>query len=185
MSKYILITGSPRKGANSDKIAEFVKDSLGDNEVEIWNIYEKEFTYCHADNACKEADKCVIDDDASKLTEDLIEADGAFLIAPIYFGRLPGPVLTLIDRFYGKFNPAKGFAAPSPDKKLGVVLTLGGDEEAVKAAAPVAESTAFAFSLLGFGASKSAVLGDNNIPAIFESKDDQKAEVQAVVDWIL
>ncbi len=79
MSKYILITASPRKGANSDSIAEFIKDSLGNNNVEIWNIYEKEFTYCHADNACKEAGHCVIDDDDAKtLVDDLKEADGHF-----------------------------------------------------------------------------------------------------------
>lgn len=185
MSKYIIITGSPRKGANSDSIAEFIKDSLGDNDVEIWNIYEKDYTYCHADNACKELDHCAIDDDAADLVADLKDVDGAFLVSPIYFGRLPGPLHTVIDRFYGVFNPAKGLDAPSPDKKLGIVFTMGGDEEAVKNAEPVAAQTGFSFSVVGFGAYDSVILGNNNTPDAFAASDDEQAQVRDLVDWMM
>lgn len=183
MSKYIIITGSPRVGANSDSVVEFIKAELGNNDVEIWNIYEKDFTYCHADNACKELGKCAIDDDATALVDQLKEADGAFVIAPIYFGRLPGPVCTLIDRFYGVFNPAKGLDVPSPNKKVGFVLTMGGDE--VENVEPVAAQSAGAFAVVGFGASDSVVLGGNNDPAAFIGSDDEKAKVKALVDWML
>lgn len=185
MSKYIIVTGSPRVGANSDAIAEFIKESLGTNDVEIWNIYEKDYTYCHADNACKELGHCSIDDDATDLVADLKEADGAFLISPIYFGRLPGPVYTIIDRFYGVFNPAKGLDVPSPDKKIGFVLTMGGDEEAVKNAEPVAAQVGFAFSVVGFGASDSVILGGNNDPTAFANSDEEQAKVKTLVDWML
>ena len=185
MSKYILITASPRRGANSDSIAEFIKDALGNNDVEIWNIYEKDFTYCHADNACNEKDHCVIEDDAKTLVDDLKKADGAFLISPIYFGRLPGPACTLIDRFYGVFNPAKGLDVPSPDKKLGIVFTMGGDEEAVKNAEPVAAQTAFAFTVVGFGASESVILGDNNVSDAFVTNENEQSKVKTLVDWMI
>ncbi|MCQ2972101.1 MAG: hypothetical protein MJ209_02240 [archaeon] len=41
---------------------------------------------------------------------------------------------------------------------------MGGDEEAVKNAEPIAAQTAFTFSVVGFGASDNVILGGNNVP---------------------
>lgn len=180
MAKYVIISGSPRKG-NSDTIAEFIKGSL-DGEVELFDIKSKDITFCQADNACKVKDECVYKDDAYDLIKMLEECDGAFFIAPVYFGRLPGMVAAVIDRFYSKFNPAKGIPMPDVNKKIGLILTYGGGEDDYT---PVAEQTAFAFGVLGFGSHKNVLVGDNNDPEAFASKDDQKAAVKDLVDWVI
>lgn len=180
MSKYIIISGSPRK-ANSDAIAEFIKESL-DDDVEIFDIKTKEINFCQADNACKIKDECIIQDDIYNLINKLEESDAAFFISPIYFGRLPGMVAAVLDRFYSKFNPAKGIDAPDINKKLGIVLTYGGGEEDYT---PVAEQTAFAFSVLGFGSCKNILCGDNNDSTGFTSKETQQNNVKDLINWVI
>ena len=49
MSKFVIISGSPRKG-NSDDIAEFIKNSI-DGEVELFNIINKDVCFCIKDDA--------------------------------------------------------------------------------------------------------------------------------------
>lgn len=180
MAKYVIISGSPRK-ANSDAIAEFIQEPLY-GEVELFDIKTKEVTFCQADNACKEVDECIIKDDAYDLINKLEECDGGFFIAPVYFGRLPGMVAAVIDRFYSKFNPAKGLDIPNPDKKLGIVLTYGGGEDDYT---PIAEQTAFVFGVLGFGSHKNVLVGDNNDPAGFANKEDQQNAVKDLVNWVI
>ncbi|OWT32366.1 hypothetical protein BGI41_08030 [Methanobrevibacter sp. 87.7] len=132
MANYIIINGSPREG-NSKEISEFIDENIND-DVEIFNIKDKNIEFCHADNACKASGECGIHDDAYDLINKLEECDGAFLVTPIYFARLPGPVYTLIDRFFSKFNPAKGMKEPDENKKLGYVFTYGNTEEELKEA---------------------------------------------------
>lgn len=179
MTKYVIIGGSPRKG-NSDDIANFIMESV-EGDVEFFNIIEKDVGFCLADNACKATDECAVKDDAYDLINDLKDCDGAFFISPVYFGRLPGMVAALIDRFYSKFNPAKGVAAPDENKKIGMILTYGGGDDDYT---PVADQTAFAFGVLGFGAHKTVLCGDNNDPQAFSAKDDQQAEVKELIDWV-
>lgn len=180
MAKYIVISGSPRNG-NSDKIAEFIKESI-DEDVEIFDIKNKEIKFCQADNACKVKDECVIQDDAYDIINKLEECDGAFFISPVYFGRLPGMVASLIDRFYSKFNPAKGLNAPNPNKKLGIILSFGAGEEDYS---PIGEQSGFAFGVLGFGSHKTILCGDNNDSAGFDAKEDQQNEVKDLVNWVI
>ena len=179
MAKYIVINGSTRKG-NSYAIANFIKEKI-DGDVEIFNIKDKEIGFCQADNACKAKDECIVQDDAYDLINDLEECDGAFIITPIFFGRLPGMVDALIDRFYSKFNPAKEMKEPDESKKIGIVFSYGGGEADYT---PVAEHVAFEFGVLRFGAHKNVMCSENNDPKGFESKDDQQSQINELISWV-
>ena len=125
MKKYIIITGSPRKEGNSDKIAAQCEAQLkaAGFATEVFRIEDKKVGSCQACEYCKTHDGCVQKDDASAVIEELKNCAGAVFVAPIYFGSVPGTCKVLTDRFYSMFNPAKGMAAPDPAKKLGIVLT--------------------------------------------------------------
>lgn len=179
--KTIIVGGSTRVGANSDVIGEYAQELSKEkgNDVELINIRDLDVAYCQACNNCKETGSCKIKDDAVDFISKVQDADNVILIYPIYFGAIPGLVKTLIDRFYSVFTHDMVIEGK---KRLGIVQTLGspGDETTIT----IGEHTAFCFSVLGCTESKIVNCGDNNIPATFLDKEDQKTEVKTLVDWI-
>ena len=180
MAKYVVISSSPRK-ANSDKIAEFIKNSLT-SEVEIFDIKSKKIMFCQADNGCKEKDECIMHDDTYDLINSLNECDGAFFVSPVYFGRLPGMAYTVIDRFYSKLHPEKELMPIDPHKKVGIILTFGRTNEDYT---PLGDETGHFFGVLGFGDNKTVLCEDNNDPTGFVSKQYQKDRVTELIKWVI
>ena len=193
MKKYIIINGSPRKGGNSDNISNFIKEYISladidlDNvEIEEFKIRDKNISPCQADNGCKidDAYECVIEDDGKDLVSKLSKCDGAFLVSPVYFMRLPGPLATAIDRFYSVFNHENMFKEVEEVKKLGIVLTLGGDN--LDDCISIAEHTAFCFkSSLLFSENKNVICGANNDLQGFLNNTKQQEDVEQLVEWFL
>ena len=101
MKKYIIITGSPRKEGNSDKIAAQCEAQLkaAGFATEVFRIEDKKVGSCQACEYCKTHDGCVQKDDASAVIEELKNCAGAVFVAPIYFGSVPGTCKVLTDRF--------------------------------------------------------------------------------------
>ncbi|MFR7989897.1 MAG: flavodoxin family protein [Anaerovoracaceae bacterium] len=185
MKKYILITGSPRKGANSDAICEKLKVQMESNgcQAQIFRLEDKSVNRCLACDYCKSHDGCIQKDDASTLIGELSECDGAVFIAPIYFGSIPGSCKVLTDRFYSLFNPAKGRVAADPSRKLGVVLTCGGSpEEAVR---PVGEFVSTCFALAGFGDHKTLVFPGQNAKDAFSANEDYQKQTEELGKWLI
>lgn len=186
MAKYVIINGSPRKNGNSDNISKFIKDNLNSDDVEEFLIRDKTISPCQGDNGCKIDDtyECVIEDDGTALVSKLQDCDAAFIVAPVYFMRLPGPVATAIDRFYSVFNHDNLFKEAEETKKLGIVLTLGGDNK--DDCIPIAEHTAFCLkSTLRFSENKNVICDDNNDHNGFTNKIEQQEMVKDLVNWIL
>lgn len=184
MKKYIIITGSPRKDGNSDKIAQQLEAQCKDAgcEAEIFRIEDKKIGSCQACEYCKAHDGCIQKDDASSLIEELKKCAGAVFVAPIYFGNVPGTCKVLTDRFYSMFNPAKGMAAPDPAKKLGIVLTCGGSpEEAVR---PAGEFINTCFALAGFGDHKTLVFPGENPKDAFAGNADYQKQIEELGKWL-
>lgn len=211
MAKYVVINSSPRK-ANSDKISEFIKKLLTSaefnksknksaknraagvgwhnsfiknsitNDVEIFDIKSKKVMFCQADNACKEKDECIVQDDTFDLINSLEECDGAFFVSPVYFGRLPAMAYTILDRFYSKLNNEKEIIPIDPNKKIGIILTFGKTDENYT---PLGIETGQFFGILGFGDNKTVLCDGNNDPTGFTSKQDQKDNVTELVKWVI
>lgn len=101
MSKKILIIStSPRKGGNSDILAdEFEKGavSLG-NEVEKVSLYNKEIGFCKGCFACQQTKRCIIHDDADVIVQKMLNVDVIVFATPIYFYEMCGQMKTLLDR---------------------------------------------------------------------------------------
>lgn len=88
MSKKVLvISTSPRKGGNSDVLAdEFVRGAQeGGNSVEKVTLYDKTIGFCKGCLACQSTQRCVIHDDADVIAQKMLTADVIAFATPIYY----------------------------------------------------------------------------------------------------
>lgn len=86
--KVLILSGSPRKGGNSDLLCdEFMRGAKeSGNSVEKIRVAEKKIGYCRACYYCRTSGgKCVIKDDMEEVLQKIIEADTIVLSSPVYF----------------------------------------------------------------------------------------------------
>ena len=101
MSKKILvISGSPRKGGNSDILCD--QFMLGAREAghaaEKIYLQEQKIGFCRACYACKETGTCIQKDDVSVILDKMVNADVIVMATPVYYYTMNGQMKTLIDR---------------------------------------------------------------------------------------
>lgn len=107
MKKVLILSGSPRKGGNSDLLCdEFMKGALEKgNEVEKICIADKKIAYCKACYFCRSSGgKCVIADDMSEILQKMIEADVIVLASPVYFYSIDAQLKAVIDRTVARWT---------------------------------------------------------------------------------
>lgn len=125
MSKKVLIlSGSPRKGGNSDLLCdEFMKGALdGGNEVEKINVSAKKVTPCSACYYCKDHNgKCVYNDDMAEILQKMIDADVLVLASPVYFYSIDAQLKAVIDRTVARWLEVK-------NKKFYYIVTMVDEE---------------------------------------------------------
>lgn len=128
MSKNVLIlSGSPRKGGNSDLLCdEFAKGAReAGHRVEKIRIAEKNIGFCRACYACKENGVCVIRDDMAEVLQKMIDADVLVLSSPVYFYSIDAQLKALIDRTVARWLEVK-------NKEFYYIVTMA-DEDAASA----------------------------------------------------
>lgn len=128
MSKKVLIlSGSPRKGGNSDilcdQFAKGVKE--GGHQVEKICVAEKNVGFCRACYACKKTGKCVVQDDMAEILQKMIDADVLVLASPVYFYSIDAQLKAVIDRTVARWLEVK-------NKEFYYIVTMA-DEEATSA----------------------------------------------------
>jgi NAD(P)H-dependent FMN reductase len=99
--KVLIISTSPRKGSNSDTLAdEFAKGARNaGHEVEKVSLIGKEIQFCRGCLACQKTKRCVIHDDADKIVQEkMLHADVLVFATPIYYYEMSGQMKTLLDR---------------------------------------------------------------------------------------
>lgn len=127
MKNIVVITGSPRKGGNSDKMANaFIKGaaSQGHKLAKIaaadMNIHG-----CHACDACYSTEKpCIFHDDFNQIAGAILEADVIVLATPMYWFSFSAQIKALIDRWYSLNRSQEGLKG----KKECVLLACGADD---------------------------------------------------------
>jgi multimeric flavodoxin WrbA len=105
MAKEILVlTGSPRRGGNSDRLAEaFIKgaESAG-HSVHKFEAAYKNIHGCRACEMCWStgSDPCVVKDDFYQLVPLIESCDAVIFVSPIYFWGFTAQLKAAWDRFY-------------------------------------------------------------------------------------
>ena len=104
--KVVVINTSLRAKSNSDILAEsFAKGTKeAGNEVEIISLKDKAIGFCKGCLACQKTQKCVINDDAVAIAEQVKGADVVVFATPVYYYELSGQMKTLLDRLNPLFS---------------------------------------------------------------------------------
>lgn len=100
MKNVLILSGSPRKGGNSDLLCEeFMKGALASgHKVEKLRLAEKNIHYCTGCGVCNNTHKCVLKDDMEDILNKMVDADVIVMASPVYFYSMDGQMKTVIDR---------------------------------------------------------------------------------------
>lgn len=99
----LVLTGSPRKGGNSDQLADaFISGAKrAGHTVTKYATAEKTIKGCRACNACFSKGKaCVFDDDFNELASLVEQAEVIVFAMPLYWFSFPVQIKAAIDKFY-------------------------------------------------------------------------------------
>lgn len=132
--KILILSGSPRKGGNSDILCDaFGKgaEEAGHSTEKIY-VHEQKIGFCKACYACKKNGVCVQKDDMGAILEKMAGADAIVLATPVYYYAMNGQMKTLIDRtlprYYTDTISDKDFyfIATVAEKKSAMERTMDG-----------------------------------------------------------
>lgn len=100
MKKILVLSTSPRKGGNSDMLADaFIEGAReAGHAVEKVCLREKDTRFCKGCLACQKTQACVIHDDAPAIVSSMQQADVLVFATPIYYYGMCGQMKTLLDR---------------------------------------------------------------------------------------
>ena len=89
MSKKILVlTGSARKGGNSNRMAHAFAEAAAakGNDVKVIDTAALKLNFCHACQTCYKTGKpCSFDDDFNTIADDILAADALVFSCPVYW----------------------------------------------------------------------------------------------------
>ena len=118
----VQLSGSPRKDANTDRLAEaFVRgaESAG-NKVTLFRAADMKIGGCTGCAHCFEhPGTCVQKDDMTAILEALKTADALVLASPVYFWSVTAQLKLAIDRTYALLR------AKTPINRAALLLTCG------------------------------------------------------------
>ncbi|MFH1423221.1 MAG: flavodoxin family protein [Planctomycetota bacterium] len=101
MNRVLVIVASPRKGGNSDILADRAAECLSNSGVTVDKVYLSDINInpCKGCLRCNILGRCVQNDDFGSFLEKLTASDAVVISSPVYFYTIPGQLKTLIDRF--------------------------------------------------------------------------------------
>ena len=130
MKKVLILSGSPRKGGNSDILCDrFAKGAAeAVNAVEKIRVADKKIGYCHACYYCRDhAGACAIKDDMAEVLQKMIDADVIVLASPVYFYSIDAQLKAVIDRTVARWLEVKSkefyYIATCADSEKSATLT--------------------------------------------------------------
>ena len=108
--KVIAINGSPRANGNTAMALGWMTEELELQgiETETVQIGQREFHGCIACGYCEDSvqNLCVFQQDiANELILKMRQADGFLLGCPTYYGGIPGPMKSFLDRVFFSSSP--------------------------------------------------------------------------------
>lgn len=128
MKKNVLIlSGSPRKGGNSDLLCdEFMKGALeSGNQVEKIFLRSKKVAPCNACYFCKHSGgQCAIKDDMAEILDKMQAADVIVMASPVYFYSIDAQMKAVIDRSVARWTNI-------PNKEFYYIMTAAEDSASV------------------------------------------------------
>lgn len=127
MKKVLILSGSPRKGGNSDLLCdEFLRGAReAGNDVEKVFLGSKNIGYCKACYYCKNHDgACAIKDDMAEILDKMQAADVIVMASPVYFYSIDAQMKAVIDRCVARWTEM-------PNKEFYYIMTAAEESDTV------------------------------------------------------
>lgn len=124
--KVLILSGSPRKGGNSDLLCdEFLRGAReAGHSVEKIRAAEKKVAPCSACYYCrKSGGVCARKDDMAEILQKMIDADVLVLASPVYFYSIDAQLKAVIDRTVARWLEVK-------DKEFYYIVTMADEAPA-------------------------------------------------------
>ena len=178
--KPLIINGSPRPNGNTASLIRELKAHLEGDIIEISAFYSG-IAPCVDCRGGWETAQCVVHDGMDVIYEDAF--DNVVIASPVYYGTLPGSVLSLMSRLQPWHVATHFLKEPlvQRPKKAAAILTAGGKGNAEKAQMHL---NAF-FRMLnarGFREHIACSPDTDTIPA--EQDEAAKQQVIAIAQWL-
>ena len=129
--KVLGISGSPRRGGNTDMLLdEFMKGAASKGaEVKTIVLNNLKVTPCQHCDACMEKGECRIEDDMQDIYQEFEQADVIVLASPIQFMGITATMKAMIDRFQSRW--ARKYVLKVPPlgderERKGFFISVGG-----------------------------------------------------------
>lgn len=102
----VIVLGSPRKNGNSERLARAVAEGLeqAGGTVEYIRLNELNIRPCQGCGGCDKTGSCVIDDDMTKIYQQVDAADRLLVASPIYFYGPSAQTKIFADRFQARWS---------------------------------------------------------------------------------
>lgn len=107
MKKVLIISSSPRRGGNSDRLCDELMRGAREagHRVDRIDLRDCRIGYCTGCGACSELRKpCPQHDDAAAVVQRMIDAEVIVLATPVYFYTVAAQMKTLIDRCCARYT---------------------------------------------------------------------------------
>lgn len=123
--KTLIINGSPRAEGNTASLIRELKEHLDGEVVELSAFYS-DIAPCVDCRGCWETAECVVHDEMQIIYDD--DFDNVVVASPVYYGTLPGSVLSLMSRLQPWHAAVFFIKKPLGQraKKSAAILTAGG-----------------------------------------------------------
>ncbi len=125
--KTLILNGSPRPQGNTAALIDQLKRHLEGEVIEI-SAFRSNIAPCVDCRGCWNTGKCVVDDEMRVFYED--DFDNFVIASPVYFGTLPGAVLSVMSRMQPWHAATFFLNEPwvQKEKKSAAILTAGGNK---------------------------------------------------------
>lgn len=124
--KVLILSGSPRKGGNSDLLCdEFARGAQeAGHTVEKIRVAAKKIAPCSGCYFCRDhGGACARQDDMAEVLQKMIDADVIVLASPVYFYSIDAQLKAVIDRTVARWLEVK-------NKEFYYIITMADEENA-------------------------------------------------------
>lgn len=104
--KVLIISGSPRKGGNSEILCDRFQEGAEAAGTTVEKVFLRSLKIgpCMACYGCRGKGVCVQKDDMEELLDQMVKADVLVLATPVYFYSMDGQLKTMIDRTLPRYT---------------------------------------------------------------------------------
>ena len=124
--KVLILSGSPRKGGNSDILCdEFARGAQeAGHDVEKIRVAAKKVAPCSGCYYCRShSGECAHKDDMAQILQRMIDADVIVLASPVYFYSIDAQLKAVIDRTVARWLEVR-------NKEFYYIVTMADEEHA-------------------------------------------------------